>query len=134
MSKRKLTINGIEFDPERFSWDDAWKKPVKVQAVPLMMSFEVETMEGTMEAERGDILIRGVEGELYPCDKNIFSQTYTTDESAVAKYTDGDIISARRELFDHTLRHVSTGVTDTDARAGVRAFIDLLREGNCDRQ
>jgi hypothetical protein len=36
----------------------------------------VKTLEGTMRAELGDYLIRGVEGELYPCKSSIFEATY----------------------------------------------------------
>ena len=36
----------------------------------------VKTLEGTMRAELGDYLIRGVEGELYPCKPSIFEATY----------------------------------------------------------
>jgi len=34
------------------------------------------TLEGTMIANVGDYLIRGVEGEHYPCKPNIFKATY----------------------------------------------------------
>lgn len=36
----------------------------------------VVTLEGTMRASPGDWIIRGVEGELYPCRSDIFAQTY----------------------------------------------------------
>ena len=36
----------------------------------------INTQEGQMRLDEGDWLIRGVEGELYPCDPVIFSKTY----------------------------------------------------------
>lgn len=36
----------------------------------------VHTLEGTMVAERGDWIIQGVKGELYPCKPDIFIATY----------------------------------------------------------
>ncbi len=36
----------------------------------------VGTLEGTMRAEAGDFLIRGVEGEIYPCKASVFNATY----------------------------------------------------------
>lgn len=36
----------------------------------------VETREGTMTARPGDWLLRGVEGEYYPCGDTIFQATY----------------------------------------------------------
>jgi hypothetical protein len=39
-------------------------------------ALEIETLEGTMRAEIGDWIIRGVKGELYPCKPDIFAATY----------------------------------------------------------
>lgn len=36
----------------------------------------VITLEGVMHAKPGDMLIRGVKGELYPCKPDIFAATY----------------------------------------------------------
>ena len=36
----------------------------------------IMTLEGTMFAEVGDWIIRGVKGELYPCKPDIFDLTY----------------------------------------------------------
>ena len=37
---------------------------------------DVPTLEGMMIAKRGDWIIRGVEGEFYPCKRAIFEATY----------------------------------------------------------
>jgi hypothetical protein len=37
---------------------------------------EINTLEGTMRAEVGDWVIRGVAGEIYPCKPDIFEKTY----------------------------------------------------------
>lgn len=36
----------------------------------------IPTLEGTMKMMRGDMLIVGVKGELYPCKADIFAATY----------------------------------------------------------
>lgn len=36
----------------------------------------IETLEGRMAAEPGDYIIRGVQGEFYPCKPDIFLATY----------------------------------------------------------
>lgn len=38
--------------------------------------FVVRTMEGTMKGKIGDYLMKGVEGELYVCDREVFYKTY----------------------------------------------------------
>ena len=40
----------------------------------------IVTLEGKMRAEVGDWIIRGVKGELYPCKRDIFAQTYEVAE------------------------------------------------------
>jgi len=36
----------------------------------------ISTLEGTMKADEGDWIIRGVKGEFYPCKPDIFEATY----------------------------------------------------------
>lgn len=36
----------------------------------------IETLEGTHRAEVGDWIIKGVQGEFYPCKPEIFEATY----------------------------------------------------------
>jgi hypothetical protein len=40
----------------------------------------IYTREGTMTAEPGDWIIRGVKGELYPCKPDIFEATYDAED------------------------------------------------------
>jgi hypothetical protein len=37
---------------------------------------DIPTLEGTMRALAGDWIIRGVNGEFYPCKPDIFAKTY----------------------------------------------------------
>ncbi|MES9681709.1 hypothetical protein ABWK22_02090 [Gottfriedia acidiceleris] len=46
--------------------------------------FEIETLEGTMKASLGDYIIKGVNGEFYPCKPDIFDKTYEAIEKAGA--------------------------------------------------
>lgn len=36
----------------------------------------INTLEGTMKADKDDWIIRGVQGEIYPCKPDIFEATY----------------------------------------------------------
>lgn len=40
---------------------------------PVML---IETLEGIMRADVGDYIIKGVNGEFYPCKPDIFEKTY----------------------------------------------------------
>jgi len=52
------------------------KKPIVISAERLTKPAVVQTLEGDMQAGRGDWLIKGVRGEFYPCKDDIFRQTY----------------------------------------------------------
>ena len=40
----------------------------------------IYTLEGTMKADLGDYIIKGVKGEFYPCKPDIFEATYEAVE------------------------------------------------------
>ncbi len=63
-----------------FEFRKAMKKPVAIRCVQIHEPFEVETMEGTMQGKKGDWLLIGVRGEMYPCDRHIFEETYSIIE------------------------------------------------------
>ena len=82
------------------------KKPVVIEAIKLTRSFgwpewfhdavtrneiithglgkfgegkvycEIKTLEGVMTANEGDWIIKGINGEFYPCKPDIFEKTY----------------------------------------------------------
>jgi len=39
-------------------------------------SCKIKTLEGTMVGNGGDYIIKGVQGEIYPCKPDIFEATY----------------------------------------------------------
>lgn len=47
---------------------DGWKEPFD--------NADIKTLEGVMHAARGDYIIKGVKGEIYPCKPDIFELTY----------------------------------------------------------
>lgn len=52
------------------------KRSIAIEATQQSEEFTVETLEGTMSGKPGDYLVTGVNGEQYPCDKEIFEKTY----------------------------------------------------------
>jgi hypothetical protein len=40
------------------------------------MSLTIPTLEGDMIASLGDFIIKGIQGEFYPCKPEIFNKTY----------------------------------------------------------
>ena len=54
---------GNEFQPPQIATRD-------------MRPLHIPTLEGTMTANPGDWVIKGVQGEFYPCKADIFAATY----------------------------------------------------------
>lgn len=40
----------------------------------------IATLEGVMQAKLGDYIIRGIQGEFYPCKPDIFEASYEEDK------------------------------------------------------
>ncbi len=57
--------------------DDAWKVG-KGRPHVLM---KIKTLEGDMEVSEKDYIIKGVNGEFYPCKPDIFEKTYTPENA-----------------------------------------------------
>jgi hypothetical protein len=63
---RRYTRNGLEAEAVA-----AWCSGVQTDD-----GLEIETLEGTHLARYGDWIIKGVQGEFYPCKPDIFAATY----------------------------------------------------------
>lgn len=59
-----------------YEFKQAVKKPIPIRCIQINEPFKVETMEGPLEGKAGDYLMIGVRGEMYPCAKDIFEETY----------------------------------------------------------
>lgn len=70
----------LKVDVKQRGWNSYRKKPVVVRALKMSDPFEVQTLEGLMHGKKGDFLIQGIKGELYPCDKKIFKESYEAAE------------------------------------------------------
>lgn len=43
---------------------------------PIDNEYYIKTLEGNMKVSKGDYIIKGVNGEFYPCKPDIFEKTY----------------------------------------------------------
>lgn len=83
--KKPIEIEAIKYDGKNA--DDCikfiesglvicWKKKVDFPISKPEIRVMIETLEGVMHARPGDYIIRGVNGEYYPCKPDIFAKTY----------------------------------------------------------
>lgn len=83
----------------------------------------IDTLEGTMAANPGDWIIKGVKGELYPCKPDIFEATY----EAVTEDENPQEDNFKTQLLAET-REVATSLNKLNSFMASDAFPKLPRE------
>lgn len=99
-TKKPVDIEALQFDGSPTSatgivawaashgFDGILSRPYEVTGPDgPTFALEVTTLEGVMLAKPGDWIIRGVQGEFYPCKPDIFEATYTPKDSAPSEAT-----------------------------------------------
>jgi hypothetical protein len=79
--KKPVAIEAVQVTDQTF--DAPHPNPEHIIGVvydPVQRCAFIKTLEGTMRADMGDWIIRGVKGELYPCKPDIFAATYEAVE------------------------------------------------------
>ena len=75
--KKPVEVEGEQIDEYNLHYLSTWcggiLKQREYNFSPYIM---IPTLEGSMRAEIGDWIIKGVNGEFYPCKDNIFKKTY----------------------------------------------------------
>jgi hypothetical protein len=81
--KKPVVIEAFRLGEE---WPDWWADAVTANKVTTHNNDDrwrggpdyalIETLEGTHRADKGDWIIQGVKGEIYPCKPDIFALTY----------------------------------------------------------
>ena len=82
--KKPVVINAFKWTGDMFQNEDPEWIIEAIQEGKVYFSnigkedvvMKIETLEGTHSANRGDYIIQGVKGELYPCKPDIFEMTY----------------------------------------------------------
>lgn len=80
--KKPIPVEAWHFTRANLDEADSWVRTYKdkltltSQYGGKVLYLEIDTLEGTMTAELGDYIIKGVRGELYSCREDIFIETY----------------------------------------------------------
>lgn len=56
--------------------DEYYNRGEGIPSIPPWYDITIHTLEGDHKCTRGDFIIRGVNGEFYPCKPDIFEKTY----------------------------------------------------------
>ncbi|MED1923541.1 hypothetical protein [Bacillus velezensis] len=78
--KKPIEIEAVKFEDTTESIsaiaEIAHDNLIRVDYRQKPVVLHIPTLEGVMNAQVGDYIIRGIEGELYPCKPDIFEKTY----------------------------------------------------------
>lgn len=75
--KKPVTIEAMQLTDSKSVLDiEEWINSGDVGFSTNPPTLWIDTLEGRIEATTGDWIIKGVEGEFYPCKNNIFIKTY----------------------------------------------------------
>lgn len=82
--KKPVVIEAIQLTNETFDKIVEWIGAALVVGVTnqngVVRHLNLKTLEGTMTADPGDWIIKGVKGEFYPCKPDIFALSYEVAE------------------------------------------------------
>lgn len=83
--KKPVVVEVVRFDKEK--WKNEISQAKLSETFPMVLlsiinGFNpvIETLEGDMKVSDGDYIIKGVQGEFYPCKPDIFKETYEVVE------------------------------------------------------
>lgn len=79
--KKPVVIEAEQFTDEMKDRVYSWAREIQLNVHPSWDKsgnpvLLIPTLEGEMAANLGDYIIKGVNGELYPCKPDIFEKTY----------------------------------------------------------
>lgn len=97
--KKPVVIEAVELKKDNYSilnvlkfvgevTDLDMKNPFERDAIHLLIDnikesgLIIDTLEGKIHASIGDFIIKGIQGEFYPCKPDIFEQTYESVEES----------------------------------------------------
>lgn len=82
--KKPVVIEAFQYNGSLIFWAPDWVKEAHKKGV-LFYRYDdevfIKTLEGNHHVSIGDFIIKGIQGELYPCKPDIFEQTYELVET-----------------------------------------------------
>lgn len=114
--KAVIDFIGLHPSAEKWTWDE-YAEVVKKDGLKIF------TLEGTMMANVGDWIIKGVKGEFYPCKPDIFEATYTRAAS----------VPSEPYKMPSAYKEVPTFTTDNTATKSNPFSVPSDRERHCVR-
>ena len=94
---------------------DAW---VHEDSINGAIEMRIKTLEGVMTANKGDYIIKGIKGEIYPCKSEIFEMAYEAAEK-------NELVEKRKECVSENNEKINTVIIMCD---GEEIIIRVLED------
>ena len=119
--KKPVVIEAIQYNGENIEAieDFVGKKLSTVMSSDVDVKLIIPTLEGYMKASKGDYIIKGIKGEIYPCKPDVFKSTYNVVE-------DNNGILSEGEKRVRTNFNVSSSKLVDEAKQLMAKAINLL--------
>lgn len=92
--KKPCSVEAVQFfnDPDLILAIKTWMNvdPIALKYDNGKSFLKIPTLEGTHIASEGDYIVRGVNGECYPCKPEIFWKTYEVEKTTYYHYEDDE--------------------------------------------
>ncbi|HEP2841420.1 TPA: hypothetical protein VCI50_000096 [Streptococcus pyogenes] len=72
-TKKPVVIEAVRFIGSNY---EEVREFIEQETLCSDLGIVIPTLEGDMVAQKGDYIIKGVQGEFYPCKPDIFEETY----------------------------------------------------------
>ena len=119
--KKPVVIEAIQYDGANITEIETFVKGKlpTIMTSDLGAQLVISTLEGDMKVSKGDYVIKGINGEFYPCKPDIFKSTYNVIE-------DNNGILSEGEKRVRTNFNVSAAKTVDTAKQLMAEAINLL--------
>lgn len=103
--KKPIVVEAVKFtrkkQQEIIDFTNGKLKDIRMpRCIDGVMTATVETLEGEYEVTENDYIIKGVQGEFYPCKPDIFHETYEeVEETKEVVEPEADILIENQVSF-----------------------------------
>ena len=128
-TKLPVTVQAIQWDGKNLKEVTSFisGKPVNLSEYAAIFAWEryekiisdkgltINTLEGEMKASIGDYIIKGINGEFYPCKPGIFNKTYQESNSPNVQEFEEVVSPVIEYLSQNFSPHATVIVTSSNA-------------------
>jgi hypothetical protein len=90
---------------------------------------QIRTLEGVMDAQVGDYIIRGIKGEYYPCKPDIFEMTYELASTSSQQEISDEEIEKGAEDW----QEFRQGAGKQSFERGAKWYREQLKQRQCNK-